>query len=76
MISVLKKAGVLLKTEEAAKCLRCDVMCGRPKKIEKIFGKRFDKAQKCAIVYITRLIRSELLKRRGVILEREPMMGR
>jgi hypothetical protein len=29
-----------------------------PKKIRKIFGKAFDKAEKCAIFYITRLIRS------------------
>ena len=28
-----------------------------PKKNRKIFGNGFDKAQKCAIVYITRLIR-------------------
>ena len=76
MISVLKRAGVLLKTEEVAKDWRYGMPGGDPKKNEKIFGKRFDKAEKCAIVYITRLIRSELLKRRGVILEREPMMGR
>ena len=35
----------------------CDVGA-EPKKNRKIFGKAFDKAEKCAIVYITRLIRS------------------
>jgi hypothetical protein len=39
------------------------------KKIEKIFGNAFDKAQKCAIVYITRLIRRSLSEW-GVIIER------
>ena len=32
----------------------------RAKKNQKIFAKAFDKAQKCAIVYITRLIRRRL----------------
>ena len=36
-----------------------DELKAGPKKNEKIFGKSFDKAQKCAIVYITRLIRTK-----------------
>ena len=40
------------------------------KKNRKIFGNGFDKAQKCAIVYITRLIRSWNLRMAGVIIER------
>ena len=60
MISVLEKAGVLLKSEEEATDLRRVWSGVGPKNFRKIFGKAFDKAQKCAIVYITRLIRSWL----------------
>ena len=58
MISVRFGAGVLLKTESLTmKPWRG--MIGRcAKKNRKIFAKAFDKAQNCAIVYITRLIRS------------------
>ena len=58
MISVRFGAGVLLKSgKEAYESALCGVEAG-PKKNRKIFGKAFDKAEKCAIVYITRLIRS------------------
>ena len=43
---------------------------GIPKKVRKKFGKAFDKAQKCAIFYITRLIRRQELELAGVIIER------
>ena len=65
MISVRFWTGVLLKSDkEANESAASGVEVGS-KKIEKIFGKAFDKAEKCAIVYITRLIRSLDLKRSG-----------
>ena len=36
------------------------IRCAVPKKNRKIFGKAFDNAENCAIVYITRLIRRRL----------------
>lgn len=70
MMSVLQKAGVPFKIEELATKKALRRSGPGPKKNRKIFGNGFDKAQKCAIVYITRLIRSYDSRREGVILER------
>ena len=70
MMSVLQRAGVLLKVDEAAtEFAVCDVVA-RPKNFQKIFGNAFDKAEKCAIVYITRLIPALFPRHAGVIIER------
>lgn len=73
MISVRFGAGVLLKTYRLAKESRMGWFGAGAKKNRKIFTKAFDKAKKCAIVYITRLIRSQLWVSREWSL-REPMM--
>jgi len=60
MISVRFGAGVLLKTYKLTMIILKGWSDVGAKKIRKIFVKAFDKAEKCAIVYITRLIRSQL----------------
>ena len=70
MMSVLKKTGVPFKIEDLATKKAARRSGTGSKKNRKIFGNGFDKAQKCAIVYITRLIRSWNLRMAGVIIER------
>ena len=70
MISVLQRAGVLLKVDEAATEFAASDVGAGLKIFRKIFGNAFDKAEKCAIVYITRLSSETLLRSAGVIIER------